>query len=127
MRLDVCFRKQGDVLFCEVSGPYSLGDFLRLADQVRAERKAQGATRTLVDIRNVTGDISSLDRYRLGIYCAEKPDRAERLAVVMRRESINWMFENVATNRGLPTCESADPRYAENWLRRDAGKVANAG
>jgi hypothetical protein len=30
------------------------------------------------------------------------------------------MFENVASNRGLPTCESADPRYAENWLRAAA-------
>lgn len=127
MRLDLSFRKHGDVLFCDVSGPYSLADFLRLADLVRAERKAQGATRTLVDIRQVTGDISSLDRYRLGIYCAEKPDRAERLAIVMRRESINWMFENVATNRGLPTCESADPRYAENWLRQPQQKAANGG
>jgi hypothetical protein len=68
----------------------------------------------------VRGEISSLDRYRLGIYVAEKPNRAKRLAVVMRRESINWMFENVASNRGLPTCESADPRYAENWLRAAA-------
>ena len=45
---------------------------------------------------------------------------AERLAVVMRREAVNWMFENVATNRGLPTCETTDPRYAENWLRAAA-------
>src|SRR5262245_60122985 len=126
MRLNLHIRREGEILFCEVSGPYSLADFLRLADRVRADRKALGATRVLVDIREVTGDISSLDRYRLGIYCAEKPDRAERLAIVMRREAINWMVENVATNRGLPTCESADPRYAENWLRRDA-KVANGG
>jgi hypothetical protein len=119
MRLTVCLRREGGILFCEASGPYSLADFLRLADKVRNERKSLGATRVLVDIRKVTGDISSLDRYRLAIYCAEKPDRAERLAVVMRREAINWMFENVATNRGLPTCESADPRYAENWLRHE--------
>jgi len=119
MALDLSFRREGKILFCGVSGAYSLADFLRLADQVRNERKSLGATRVLVDLRNVTGDISSLDRYRLAIYCAEKPDHGERLAVVMRREAINWMFENVATNRGLPTCESADPRYAENWLRRE--------
>src|SRR5262245_59698472 len=126
MRLDLNLRREGDVLHCEVSGPYSLADFLLQSAKWRQHRKALGATRVLVDIRQVTGDISSLHRYRLGIYCAEKPDRAERLAIVMRREAINWMFENVATNRGLPTCESADPRYAENWLRRDA-KVANGG
>src|SRR5262245_43354706 len=125
MRLDLSFRQQGNILFCEVSGPYSLADFLRLADKVRQQRKAAGATRTLVDITKVTGEISSLDRYRLGIYCAEKQDRAERLAIVMRREGINWMFENVATNRGLPTCESADARYAENWLRREDKKAVN--
>ena len=117
MQLMLSFRQQGAVLFCEVSGPYSLADFLRLADQVRAERQSRGCTRAMVDIRNVTGEISALDRYRLGIYVAEKPNRAERLAVIMRRESVNWMFENVASNRGLPTCETADPRYAENWLR----------
>ena len=125
MRLDLNLRRDGEILFCEVSGPYSLADFLRLADKVRQQRKSLGASRVLVDITRVTGDISSLDRYRLGIYCAEKPDHAERLAIVMRREAINWMFENVATNRGLPTCESADSRYAENWLRREEKKAAN--
>jgi hypothetical protein len=120
MRLILSFRTDGEALFVEVSGPYSLADFLRLVDQVKAERLARGASRVLVDIRGVTGDISSLDRYRLGIYCAEKAKRPERLAVVARRESINWMFENVATNRGLLTCESADPRYAESWLRAAA-------
>jgi hypothetical protein len=30
------------------------------------------------------------------------------------------MFENVATNRGLATCVSADPAYAQNWLRAAA-------
>jgi hypothetical protein len=117
MQLELSFRQEGDALFCTVSGPYSLAGALRLADQVRAERLACGATRVLVDIRGVSGDIPSLDRYRLGIYCAEKPKRAKRLAIVARRETINWMFENVASNRGVPTCESADPRYAESWLR----------
>jgi hypothetical protein len=120
MQLQLSFRQEGDVLFCTVSGPYSLADFLRLVDKVRAERLSRRASRVLVDICGVTGDISSLDRYRLGIYCAEKPTRPERLAVVARRETVNWMFENVASNRGLPTCESADPRYAENWLRAAA-------
>jgi len=117
MSLDLSFRQDGNVLFCEVRGPYSLAAFLQLADQVNAERQARGAGRVLVDIRHVTGDISHLDRYRLGIYVAEKPKHAERLAVVARREIINWMFENVATNRGLPTCVTADQRYAETWLR----------
>ena len=120
MQLSLSFRTEGDVLFCEVSGQYSLAGFLRLVDQVKAERLARGASRVLVDIRGVTGEISSLDRYRLGVYCAEKPSRPERLAVVARPETVNWMFENVACNRGLPTCESADPRYAENWLRAAA-------
>jgi len=120
MRLELTFRQEGPVLFCAVSGRYSLADFLRLVDQVKVERLARGASRVLVDIRGVTGDIPSLDRYRLGIYCAEKPRRPERLAVVARRETVNWMFENVATNRGLPTCETADPRHAENWLRAAA-------
>jgi hypothetical protein len=120
MELESSFRQDDDVLFCEVRGPYSLAAFLRLADQVRTERQARGARRVLVDIRAVTGEISHLDRYRLGIYVAERPKHAERLAVVARREIINWMFENVATNRGLPTCVTADQRYAENWLRAAA-------
>ena len=120
MQLDLSFRQDGSVLFCEVSGPYSLAAFLQLADRVNAERETRKAGRVLVDIRNVTGDIPHLDRYRLGIYVAERPKHAERLAVVARREIINWMFENVATNRGLPTCVTADQRYAENWLRAAA-------
>jgi hypothetical protein len=115
--LNLAFRSEGPVLFCAVTGAYSLAAGLRLVDQVRKERLARGASRVLVDIRSLTGEISSLDRYRLGIYCAEKPNRPERLAVVARPDAINWMFENVASNRGLPTCESADERYAESWLR----------
>jgi hypothetical protein len=120
MRLNLDFREEGDILHCAVSGPYSLADFLRLADRVQDRRRARGLRRVLVDITAVTGEIPSLDRYRLGIYVAEQPTRAQRLAVVARRELINWMFENVASNRGLPTCVTADPRFAESWLRAAA-------
>jgi hypothetical protein len=120
MRLNLDFREEGDILHCAVSGPYSLADFLRLADRVLERRRGRGLRRVLVDITAVTGEIPSLDRYRLGIYVAEQPARAQRLAVVARRELINWMFENVASNRGLPTCVTADPRFAESWLRAAA-------
>src|SRR4029078_7209083 len=104
MQLNLSFRQEGDLLHCEVEGPYSLVDFLRLADKVRAERVSRGASRVLVDTRKRSGDRSAGDSA-----AAKKPNRAERLAVVMRREAVNWMFENVATNRGLPTCETTDP------------------
>jgi hypothetical protein len=120
MRLNLDFREEGDILHCAVSGPYSLADFLRLADRVLERRRGRGLRRVLVDITAVTGEIPSLDRYRLGIYVAEQPARAQRLAVVARRELINWMFENVASNRGLPTCVTADPRFAESWLHAAA-------
>ena len=120
MRLSLSFREEGDFLAFNVSGAYTLADFLRLADRVFAECRKRGMARAFVDITGVTGDIPQIDRYRLGIYCAEKRDRLTRLAVLARREIINWMFENVATNRGLQTCESADPRYAESWLRAAA-------
>jgi len=120
MRLKLEFHEAGDLLHCIASGPYSLADFLRLADQVNERRRARGLSQVLVDITGVTGEIPSLDRYRLGIYVAERPNRARRLAVIARREIINWMFENVASNRGVPTCVTADPRFAENWLRAAA-------
>jgi hypothetical protein len=120
MRLNLDFRQEADILYCAASGPYSLADFLRLADRVREQRRASGMVRVLVDITAVSGEIPSLDRYRLGIYVAEQPLRAERLAVVARREAINWMFENVASNRGLPTCVTADARFAASWLRAAA-------
>lgn len=120
MRLDLSFRDEKEFLSCGVRGAYSLADFLRLADRVMDECATRGATRALVDITGVNGDIPQIDRYRLGVYCAERPKRPERLAVVARREIINWMFENVASNRGLSTCVSADPTYAQNWLRSAA-------
>jgi hypothetical protein len=120
MRLNLDFREEGDILRCVASGPYSLADFLQLADRVMDRRRAHGLKRVLVDITGVTGEIPSLDRYRLGIYVAEQPGRAQRLAVVARREVINWMFENVASNRGLPTCVTADPSFADSWLRAAA-------
>jgi hypothetical protein len=120
MQLDLVVGVEADVLVCDVSGPYSLADFLRLADRVFAECRNRGMHDAFVDISGVTGDIPQIDRYRLGIYCAEKRDRPNRLAVRARREIINWMFEDVAVNRGLPTCVSADPTYAQSWLRAAA-------
>jgi len=120
MRLNLNLREEGGFLSFDVKGAYSLADFLRLADRVFAECRKRGMARAFVDITGVTGDIPQIDRYRLGIYCAEKRDRLTRLAVLARREIINWMFENVATNRGLSTCVSADAAYAQNWLRAPA-------
>ncbi|HEX6690587.1 MAG TPA: hypothetical protein VF110_05495 [Burkholderiales bacterium] len=120
MRLQVSLSEEAGLLSVAVQGPYSLADFLRLADRVFAECTKRGLGRAYVDITGVTGEIPQIDRYRLGIYCAEKRDRLNRLAVVARREIINWMFENVATNRGLTTCVTADPAYATNWLRKAA-------
>ena len=120
MRLQTSFREEQGFLACAVQGAYSLADFLRLADRVFAECRKRGLGRAFVDITGVSGDIPQIDRYRLGIYCAEKRDRLNRLAVVARREIINWMFENVATNRGLTTCVTADPTYATNWLKKAA-------
>jgi hypothetical protein len=124
MQLDLNFRDEGDFLSCIVCGAYSLADFLRLADRVFAESRRRGLARAFVDITGVSGDIPQIDRYRLGIYCAEKRDRLSRLAVVARRELINWMFENVATNRGLSTCVSADAAYAQTWLRAEGASSA---
>jgi hypothetical protein len=120
MRLQTSLREEQGYLAIAAQGAYSLADFLRLADTVFAECRKRGLGRAVVDITGVTGDIPQIDRYRLGIYCAEKRDRVSRLAVVARREIINWMFENVATNRGLTTCVTADPAYASNWLRKAA-------
>jgi hypothetical protein len=124
MQLDLSFNDEGDVLSCVVRGAYSLADFLRLADRLFAECRKRGAAKAFVDITGVSGDIPQIDRYRLGIYCAEKRERQSRLAVLARREIINWMFENVATNRGLSTCVSADPTYARNWLRAPTASAA---
>ena len=120
MRLQLSFQEEPGFLSCAVQGAYSLADFLRLADAVFAECRKRGTPRAVVDITAVTGDIPQIDRYRLGIYCAEKREKLNRLAVVARREIINWMFENVATNRGLTTCVTADPTYAANWLKKAA-------
>jgi hypothetical protein len=120
MTLQLSFRDEPGFLACIVQGAYSLADFLRLADSLFAECRKRDVRRAFVDITAVTGDIPQIDRYRLGIYCAEKRAQLNRLAVLARREIINWMFENVATNRGLTTCVTADASYAANWLRQAA-------
>ena len=122
MQLDLSYRHDGDVLFCEVRGPYSLAAFLQPGRSGERSARIGARRQPACWSTSATSPATSrhLDRYRLGIYVAEKPKHAERLAVVARREIINWMFENVATNRGLPTCVTADQRYAENWLRAAA-------
>ena len=114
------FTEHADHLLCEISGRYSRSDSFRIVDELLSECRARKQTCALVDLRQVRDDIPTIDRYALGVYCAEKLGNVIRLAVVCRAECINWFFESVALNRGLATRVSDDVLGSQRWLRSAA-------
>lgn len=116
MNLKITTTQKEDHIFIEVIGEYSIKDFRELVVMSINECTQSKFNKAIVDIRKVTGKISDLDRYHLGIQTANIWNYKNKMALVYREEEINNFFDDVAINRSanvktFPTVEEA---YA--WL-----------
>jgi hypothetical protein len=104
-------------LLVRASGAYALKEMLALFEGMGTTARARGVRRMLLDVSEVTGDVSDLDRYELGKEAAALLAHVERLAVVRRPDLQYTSFAfDVAQNRGLHARGFIDPKEAEAWL-----------
>lgn len=127
MSTKMVFEDRADHLLATVSGRFDLEvsklRFIELLDQC-AER---GVDRALVDWRQMGGTFSTIDRFELGKYGAEKIRnyRSEgktglmRFAFLLSQKMIDPddFGENVARNRGAAIKVTADLDEALDYLR----------
>jgi len=100
-----------------LAGKYSLPGLREAIAAIGAEADRGSHARALVDISDLQGEISELDRYDAGVFAAERLGRMERVVVLSGLHfRADHFFENVARNRGLQVRETRDPAEAIAWI-----------
>jgi hypothetical protein len=113
------FTAQPGWLRIDATGSAGQGAIARALVRLFAEVRRLGARRVLVDLRGVTGDLTNLERYEVGVAAADGLRELERLAVVSAPGiEVNRHFEDVVNNRGLKTRVFAhdEAAAAAAWL-----------
>jgi D-ribose pyranose/furanose isomerase RbsD len=104
-----------------VSGEYDFEDFKTYIKIIHAKCETEGIFKILMDILAVKGiDVSTLERYFLGVEVAERLSNRIKLAVVWHQEYTNYITQIVAVNRGGNISVFANTDAALNWLSNDA-------
>lgn len=109
-------QNKGEYLFAEVSGVYSLDLLVSIIHEVAERCRSENLRKALLDLRNVEGNPSILDRYRFGIEIANAWGPRMKVVTVARLEAINKMGENTAVNRGANIWVTSDMDLALKWL-----------
>ena len=90
-------------LLVEFTGQFEVDSAKRSVDALVESCIKTKNPKVLFDIRSMTGDLSTLDRYRVGQYGSDTITRTTRFAMLARADQVSpdKFFENIAVNRGL--------------------------
>jgi hypothetical protein len=108
--------EEGDILRLILKGPATLRELLRAVATVVAEIKSRRIWQVLCDATSITS-LGAFERFEVGVELARVADKRMKLAVVARADLIDYIFENVARNRGASVRVFADTAAALRWLR----------
>ena len=113
------YLNRGGYLLVEVSEPYTLDLYRSIIHEVANRSEQDGLHKVLIDFSGVIGEPSIMDRYTLGIEIAQSWKNTIQGAGVARQESINFVMENVAVNRGANVKAFRQRKAALIWLGMD--------
>ena len=104
----------------EFSGEFSVNVAKKVVDAMARACENKDKPRILFDCRQMTGHLSVMDRFRVGIYGVRILPGRIKLAMVADetyRLADNF-FENVVVNRGLNLKEFTEFDDAVEWLQK---------
>ena len=110
------FQNKGNYLFVEAIEPYSLKFLISMIHELNAHCQKGGLDQALVDLRNMEGEMSIMDRYDVGVEVAKVLGSRIKVAAVAQPSRINFMVETVAVNRGAKLKVFVDIEKAMEWL-----------
>ena len=123
MELSIEFRD--GILWATVTGQVTLGESTKMCSVTCDAAVQSGVDRILVDASGADGDISDLDRYRLGetmaAYYITKP-LDFKIAIVGNPPLVNGFVPLVASNRGITTETFSETTPAVKWLNHFAAR-----
>lgn len=110
------FQNKGKYLLVEITEPYSAEMITSAIHEAAAYCRKQNLNKLLVDLRNMSGGPSILDRHLHGIEVAKIWGSRIKAALVLRTERLSHMTENTAVNRGANVLSTSDYARAMEWL-----------
>ena len=110
------YTNKGKYLLVQSNEPYSMNLFFTTIHEVSKRCENEKLNKVLVDIREMSGNPSIIDRYETGVRIAEVWGSKIKAAGVARRSMINFMVETVAVNRGAEFRVFSDMDLALKWL-----------
>lgn|GEM_PF-1734058 len=103
-------------LYVEYSEPYKFNDLIHMMHEVLVVCEKESYKKFLVNISNMTGKVTPMERFELAVKGASLFLYKGRYAVVYRKEEINRFAETVGVNRGLNARIFSDMDEAMKWL-----------
>jgi len=116
---DLKITLKEDHLLIEFTGRFTIDSANRSVDVLMKKCEETSCTRVLFDIRSMTGDMSTIDRYKVGQYGCDTIDRTIRIAMLGRKDQVSpdKFFENFTVNRGLSLKVFTVQEEAVAWLK----------
>lgn len=98
--LEFSWKSTPDLLEVTANGRFVMAELLALCDMILARCKEGRHTCVLIDLRRMSGRITTMQRHQLGMSVAEKLGNKIRVAALYRRDEIDGMTSLSARNRG---------------------------
>jgi hypothetical protein len=110
--------EEGGMLRFTLKGPATHANLLRAAATITSETKARAIWRVLCDTTTMTAIPGAFEKFEAAAELARGADRRMKMAVVAPLEAIDYIFENVARNRGVAVAVFRGEEAALQWLAR---------
>jgi hypothetical protein len=109
-------QNQGPYLLVKFTDPYQLDQLVELMKEVGAVCRGENLSKVLVDLHEMPGKVSTMDRFQLGVEGANIFRGLAKVAVVYRKSEMNWFAETVSKNRGASVRVFSETDEAMKWL-----------
>ena len=105
-------------LSCEFSGEFTVSAGKECVDEVIATCAETHCSRALLDCRQMTGEMSVMDRFDVVTYAQKTRGITNRIAILAREDQTlpDKFAENVGVNRGIGLQVFTDVDQATSWL-----------
>ena len=111
------YENKGAYLFVEAAELYSLALLLTIVQEIAEQCQKEGLYKAIVDLTQMEGNPSILDRYTIGVEVARIFGAKIQCAAIAKQSMTNYMVENVAVNRGAKLKVVSTLEEAREWLK----------
>jgi hypothetical protein len=109
--------EDGEILRFIFTGPSTYANLTQAAATINAETKTREVWLVLCDMTGMSVPAGAFEKFEAGAELARGADPRLRIAVVAPVEAIDYIFENVARNRGVAVAVFGSEGAALNWLK----------